>query len=113
MALLDVLGRRKALRVLWELRDRRLKFRPLVAAAETNPSILDVRLRELRELGIVDHDVTGYGLTGAGADLLGRLSPLNDWSKRWAKQLAGAKGVGGAVSGAANGRLRTRGKPIS
>ncbi|MGZ5643093.1 MAG: hypothetical protein ACXWGX_08945 [Usitatibacter sp.] len=41
-----VLGRRMSLRILWELRERRMTFRALVDAAETNPSVLNLRLRD-------------------------------------------------------------------
>ena len=90
MALLDLLGRRKTLRILWELRESRLNFRALLAAAETNPSILNVRLQELRELGLVDHGATGYGMTPAGAELSKLLVPLDAWSKVWAGHLGAA-----------------------
>jgi hypothetical protein len=54
MALLDLLGRRMTLRILWELReDRRLTFRALQEAAETNPSVLNARLAELRSAHLV------------------------------------------------------------
>ena len=43
MALLDLLGRKAALRVIWELRDARMTFRELVEAAATNPSVLNAR----------------------------------------------------------------------
>ncbi|HEX4303010.1 MAG TPA: winged helix-turn-helix transcriptional regulator [Rhizomicrobium sp.] len=85
MALLDLLGRRWALRVLWELReDRRLNFRDLLAASATSPSVLNTRLAELREAGIVAHGEAGYALTAAGADLLLRLLPLHEWAEGWA-----------------------------
>lgn len=88
MALLDLLGRRWALRVIWELRDsRQLTFRELLAASDTSPSVLNTRLKELRENGIVGHDdETGYRLTPRGTDLLGRLRPLHDWAEDWAKR---------------------------
>ncbi|MGZ5100834.1 MAG: hypothetical protein ACXWG8_06730 [Usitatibacter sp.] len=35
-----------SLRILWELRERRMTFRALVDAAETNPSVLNLRLRD-------------------------------------------------------------------
>jgi DNA-binding HxlR family transcriptional regulator len=89
MALLDLLGRRMSLRILWELRESRMTFRALIEAAGTNPSVLNARLRELRELDIVDHDEAGYGLTRAGADLLARLLPLNEWAQRWARRVRG------------------------
>ena len=86
MVLLDLLGRRWALRVIWELRDgARLSFRDLLAASQTSPSVLNTRLAELRESGIVLHDGDGYALTPIGADLLARLMPLHDWAEAWAK----------------------------
>jgi len=84
MALLDLLGRRATLRILWELRGGALTFRALQAAAGTNPSVLNTRLAELREAGIVDHDGEGYGLTPRGQTLLEGLAPLHDWAERWA-----------------------------
>jgi DNA-binding HxlR family transcriptional regulator len=87
MALLDLLGRRAALRVLWELRGERLTFRALVVAADTNPSVLNARLAELREAGVVDHDSDGgYGLTADGKGLLDKLAPLHAWAEAWAKR---------------------------
>jgi DNA-binding HxlR family transcriptional regulator len=84
MVLLDLLGRRWALRVIWELREgRRLNFRDLLAASATSPSVLNTRLGELRESGIVELGDAGYALTAPGADLLARLMPLHDWAERW------------------------------
>ncbi len=85
MVLLDLLGRRWALRVIWELREaRRLNFRDLLAASETSPSVLNTRLAELRAAGIVAHGAAGYALTETGADLLVRLLPLHEWAEHWA-----------------------------
>ena len=86
MVLLDLLGRRTALRVLWELRDRRLTFRALQDAAETNPSVLNARLKELRDALIIDHDDQGYGLTAQGQTLLEKFLPLHNWADEWDKQ---------------------------
>ena len=87
MALLDLLGRRMALRILWELRDGGLTFRALQQAAETNPSVLNARLGELREARIVEHGPDGYGLTPQGKKLLELPLPLHDWAEEWAKLL--------------------------
>jgi DNA-binding HxlR family transcriptional regulator len=87
MALLDLLGRRMALRILWELHAARLTFRALQQAAETNPSVLNARLRELREAGIVEHGPEGYGLTPRGETLLQQLLPLHLWADEWARLL--------------------------
>ena len=66
MALLDLLGRRMTLRILWELREQRLTFRALQEAAATNPSVLNARLKELREARLVEHAAEGYGLSPQG-----------------------------------------------
>ena len=88
MVVLDLLGRRAALRVLWELRGEPLTFRALQDAAATNPSLLNTRLKELREAGVVDHDDGGYRLTDAGRALMQALHPLSDWAAAWARSAA-------------------------
>jgi DNA-binding HxlR family transcriptional regulator len=87
MALLDLLGRRMALRILWELRAESLTFRALQQAAETNPSVLNARLSELREARIVAHGPQGYCLTQPGERLLQVLLPLHLWADEWAQVL--------------------------
>lgn len=83
MVALDLLGRRSTLRILWELRAEPLTFRGLQAACETNSSLLNTRLAELRALGLVEHDESGYGLTDEGRRLSAALIPLNDWARQW------------------------------
>ena len=49
--------------------------------------MLNDRLRELRDAGIVATDPAGgYGLTEEGHSLLRALAPVNDWAKHWAKR---------------------------
>ncbi len=86
MALLDLLGRRGALRIVWELRDKTLNFRALLDAADSNPSGLNTRLKELRSAGIVDLADNGYSLTSYGKALLDCLIPLHHWAESWAKR---------------------------
>ena len=86
MALLDLLGRRWALRVIWELRDQAAAptFRDLQArCGGVSSSVLSARLRELTEAGLVRHLGDGYRLSEAGRDLLARLEPLDDWASSW------------------------------
>jgi DNA-binding HxlR family transcriptional regulator len=85
MALLDLLGRRWALRVLWELREEPAPtFRDLQArCGGVSSSVLTDRLRELAEAGIVGHADDGYVLTPQGGDLLARLAPLGEWAADW------------------------------
>jgi DNA-binding HxlR family transcriptional regulator len=89
MVLLDLLGRRMALRILWELwrAEGSLSFRALQSAAGTNPALLNTRLKELREARLVTHDGDGYALSEAGRGLTLRLLPLSEWADRWAAGL--------------------------
>ena len=88
MVAFDLLGRRGTLRVLWELRDGALSFRALLAAADTNPALLNTRLKELRGAGLVELGDGGYLLTRDGRDLLDALAPLSKWATRWARSIA-------------------------
>src|SRR4030095_5139549 len=64
MVLLDLLGRRWSLRVLWELRAEPLSFRALQErCGDVSPSVLNVRLAELREAGLIATTEQGYTLT--------------------------------------------------
>jgi DNA-binding HxlR family transcriptional regulator len=88
MALLDLLGRRWTLRILWDLRNGPLRFGQL-QAEEISTSVLTERLRELEQAGIVERMGGGrYALTPHGAELGRLLLPLNDWAKRWRRRSA-------------------------
>jgi DNA-binding HxlR family transcriptional regulator len=82
----DLLGRRWALRVLWELREERLGFRALQQRCEgMSSSVLRDRLRELTAARILDTDGDGrYGLSKDGKKLLSALEPLSRWAQDWA-----------------------------
>jgi DNA-binding HxlR family transcriptional regulator len=88
MVLLDLLGRRWSLRILWELREETVGFRVLQDRCDRmSPSVLSQRLMELQEAGILQQNESGtYTLTSEGLDLLRALAPLNDWALRWAKR---------------------------
>jgi DNA-binding HxlR family transcriptional regulator len=82
MVLLDLLGRRWALRILWELREGAETFRSLRERCDgVSPTVLNERLRELRENGIVTHADEGFDLTRSGKALLRALQPLNRWAE--------------------------------
>ena len=86
MALLDLLGRRWAMRVIWELRGEPLTFRDLQAACDgMSSSVLNQRLGELREAGIAERAGEGFRLTDEGRRLLAAFEPLDAWAKRWAR----------------------------
>ena len=84
MVALDALGRRGALRLLWELRDGPLTFRALQTACDTNPGSLNTRLKELRQLLIVDHGDCGLFPYPHGYSLMAALEPLQTWAHGWA-----------------------------
>lgn len=86
MVALDLLGRRTALRILWELRDGPLTFRALQDACETTPGLLNTRLKELRTTGIVTRSDGGYCLTKQGRKLCAALNPLGAWAQAWAEE---------------------------
>jgi DNA-binding HxlR family transcriptional regulator len=87
MALLDLLGRRWTLRILWELRDQPLTSRALREACDdASPTVLQKRLVELRQAGFVALDpLGGYGLTETGRELHGTFLPLHRFAERWGK----------------------------
>ena len=85
MALLDLLGRRWTLRIVWELREATLTSRALRSACdEASPTILQTRLDELREAGFVELIAgDGYRLTGLGKELFQTVMPLHGFAERW------------------------------
>jgi DNA-binding HxlR family transcriptional regulator len=85
MVLLDLLGRRWTLRILWELRDVPLTSRALRSACdEASPTVLQARLTELREAGFVAlAEGGGYSLTPLGRELSENVLPLHRFAERW------------------------------
>jgi DNA-binding HxlR family transcriptional regulator len=80
---LDHFGRRWALRVIWELRSEALNFRALRAAcAGISPAVMQARLHELRDLGLIEQiPGLGYRLTAAGEQLFRIMAPLAEWAE--------------------------------
>ena len=88
MALLDLLGRRWVLRIVWELREEPRRFRELQDAIGASPTIVNGRLADLREAKLVElDDKVGYRLTPMGQELLRLFLPLHVWADRWAKEV--------------------------
>jgi DNA-binding HxlR family transcriptional regulator len=86
MAALDLLGRRWALRILWELRDGPLGARELRERCDRmSTSVLYQRLGELTQSGLVEQDDTDhYQLTQIGTALRTAIAPLDTWAHTWA-----------------------------
>lgn len=85
MALLDLLGRRWTLRILWELHERPLTSRALREACDdASPTVVQTRVAELRQAGLLELDsASGYGLTGLGRELHETFLPLHQFAERW------------------------------
>ena len=90
VALLDLLGRRWTLRIVWELREQPLTSRALRAACdEASPTVLQARLSDLRQAGLVElMPASGYRLTELGKELLETFLPLYCFAERWSKRSA-------------------------
>ena len=90
MALLDLLGRRWTLRIVWELRDGPLTSRALrTACDDASPTVMQARLSELREAGLVELLAgDGYRLAPLGRELMENFLPLHHFAERWSKRIA-------------------------
>jgi len=88
MVLFDLLSRRWAMGILWNLSEAPRTFRDLQArCGSASPSVLNTRLKELRSVGLIENTPDGYGLTGKGRELFGHLEPLGDWAMEWVPTL--------------------------
>ena len=90
MALLDLLGRRWSLRIVWELRGEPLTSRALrTACDDASPTILQTRLDDLRDADLVELvPENGYRLTSLGRELFDTFMPLHRFAERWSKRTA-------------------------
>ncbi|MDR3054489.1 MAG: helix-turn-helix transcriptional regulator [Zoogloeaceae bacterium] len=89
-ALFDLLGRRWALGILWYLGEGPCVFRQLQErCGGMSPSILNARLKELRDANIVARTIDGYALTDRGMELRSFVVPLANWSASWSQEVYG------------------------
>lgn len=87
-ALLDLLGRRWALGILWNLENSPCTFRALQErCGDISPSILNSRIKDLREADLVEKSLDGYVLTRRGKELRDIILPLGKWSSEWSKEV--------------------------
>ncbi len=110
MAALDLLGRRWALRVLWELRAGPVGARDLRDRCDgMSSSVLYERLRELSAAGLIGRDDDDrYQLTAIGRSLSAAIAPLDEWAAGWA---AARPAAAGAPAGAGVLDDRVAGRP--
>ena len=85
-SVLELLGRRWALRLVWELRRSTLSFSELRGRTGISPSVLSARLRELVDSGVLERDGgRRYRLSGRGRELARILYELNRWAEHQQK----------------------------
>ena len=91
--LLDLLGRRWCLRILWELSAGPLRFTEVQSRCDAmSPSVLNQRLSDLVGAGFLHvRSDRRYELTADGSSIVASLRPLEPWSRRWARKAARAK----------------------
>jgi DNA-binding HxlR family transcriptional regulator len=84
--LMDLLGKRWAMRVIWELRDPAPSFRALQdRCGDISSSVLWQRVNELKAARLVEAgDANGLALTAAGIDLIEAFMPLYRFAEQWA-----------------------------
>jgi DNA-binding HxlR family transcriptional regulator len=82
-SVLELLGRRWALRLVWEVRRGTRSFSELRERTGISPSVLSARLRELVDAGVLERDAGGrYRLSGRGRELARILYDLNRWAQQ-------------------------------
>lgn len=91
--IVELLGKKWVMRIIWELRSGPLTFRELQAACgDLSPTTLNSRLKLLRhsllvEMAVEAGDRQGYGLSALGNELLEVYKPLSIWAVKWQKQI--------------------------
>jgi DNA-binding HxlR family transcriptional regulator len=89
MALFDLLGRRWAMGVLWQLsHGGPCTFRELQSRCESiSPAVLNSRLKELKLAKLLERSELGYQVTALGEQIISSLRPLASIAEQWAFEL--------------------------
>ncbi len=88
MAVFDLLGRRWAMGIVWQLADGARTFTELqTRCSSISPTILSTRIKDLTEAKLVERTLEGYRLTPVGRELFAILEPFKGWATSWAKGL--------------------------
>lgn len=88
MAIFDLLGRRWAMGIVWQLSGGPLAFGELQSRCTSiSPTILSTRIKDLIEAKLLERTLEGYQLTKMGRELFEILYPFEKWSIGWSKAL--------------------------
>ena len=89
MELLNLIGQRWTLRIMWELKSEPSTFRALQEkTGGIAPSVLNSRLKGLRDAKIIELTQDGYALTDLGQEFGEKLLDLSSWAEKWKKQIS-------------------------
>ena len=85
--LIDLLGQKWVLRILWELNLGPCSFRELQSRCDDlSPTTINNRIKELVAAKLVDRsEEAGYGLSPLGEELVELFMPLNQFAQRWSE----------------------------
>jgi len=83
--LIDILGKKWVLRILWELKEGPCTFRELQSrCGDLSPTIINTRIKDLCATHLVFKSPdSGYNLSQHGSELIELFYPLNDFANRW------------------------------
>jgi DNA-binding HxlR family transcriptional regulator len=88
MAIFDLLGRRWAMGIVWQLADGPHSFTELQSRCDSiSPTILSTRIKDLAEAKIIERTLDGYQLTKIGRALFTILEPFQEWAHKWSNTL--------------------------
>ncbi len=89
MLLIDLLGRKWLMRILWEMRLGTCSFRELQArCGSISPTVVNKRIKELIENKLLEkNQPSGYQLTALGQELIMLFDPIDQWVTKWEKSL--------------------------
>jgi DNA-binding HxlR family transcriptional regulator len=88
MQLIDLLGTKWIMRILWEMNSGPWTFRELQdRCGGISPTMINSRMKDLIAENLVDKDSpSGYKLTVLGKELVMLFSPLNQWAEEWVEK---------------------------
>jgi len=87
--LIDILGKKWVLRILWELKESSCTFRELQSrCGDLSPTIINTRIKDLCAAQLVNKSPeSGYALTQLGYELIELFYPINDFANRWVESI--------------------------
>jgi len=89
MQLIDILGKKWVLRILWELKTSPCTFRELQSrCGDLSPTIINTRIKDLCAAHLIYKSPdSGYQLSQDGYELIELFYPLNDFANQWIKSI--------------------------